>query len=150
MSIKISALPAGSPIQGGELIPMVQDNGTFYTTAAALLQPVAPAYSVYSALLTQSGTAAPTIVVMQNTTGRTFSIARIAAGTYQITISGGALVNDKFWAQVSPGIAGTGLFVNVYKQGIEFNLIVVFTSSSTLSGVDDVLLDTPLEIRIYN
>ena len=52
--------------------------------AAALPAP-APAYKVYTALLSQSGTAAPVAIVLENTMTSPVTIARSSQGTYTVS-----------------------------------------------------------------
>lgn len=52
-------------------------------------------YTVYTALITQAGTAAPVATVLQNTTGRTFVYARTSGGDYTITASSSLFTTDK-------------------------------------------------------
>jgi len=52
-------------------------------------------YTVYTALLTQAGTAAPVATVLQNTTGKTFAYARTSGGDYTVTASSSLFTVDK-------------------------------------------------------
>ena len=46
--------------------------------------PKVKAIQVYTALMTQTGTANPTTTVLQNTTGREWTWTRVGIGTYEI------------------------------------------------------------------
>ena len=52
-------------------------------------------YTVYTALITQTGTAAPVATVLQNTTGGTFTYARTSGGDYTVTASSSLFTADK-------------------------------------------------------
>ena len=47
-----------------------------------------PSYKVYRALLTQTGTSAPTAIVLENTLGGTPVWSRGTAGVYELTLTG--------------------------------------------------------------
>ena len=52
-------------------------------------------YTVYTALITQAGTAAPVATILQNTTGGTFTYARTSGGDYTVTVSGNLFTVNK-------------------------------------------------------
>ena len=52
-------------------------------------------YTVYTALITQTGTAAPVATVLQNTTGGTFTYARTSGGDYTVTASSSLFTANK-------------------------------------------------------
>ena len=52
-------------------------------------------YTVYTALITQAGTAAPVATILQNTTGGTFTYARTSGGDYTVTVSGNLFTANK-------------------------------------------------------
>ena len=52
-------------------------------------------YTVYTALITQAGTAAPVATMLQNTTGETFTYARTSGGDYTVTVSGNLFTVNK-------------------------------------------------------
>ena len=52
-------------------------------------------YTVYTALITQAGTAAPVATTLQNTTGGTFTYARTSGGDYTVTVSGNLFTVNK-------------------------------------------------------
>ena len=66
-------------------------------------------YTVYTALLTQTGTAAPVATILKNNTGATFTWARTGRGTYTITASSNVFTNNKTIVFVNQGGALEGL-----------------------------------------
>jgi hypothetical protein len=66
-------------------------------------------YTVYTALLTQTGTGAPVATILKNNTGATFTWARTGSGTYTITASGNVFTNNKTIVFVNQGGALEGL-----------------------------------------
>ena len=108
-------------------------------------------YKVYTALLTQTGTDAPTAIVMENTIGDVEWIY-LSVGQYKLQLNNAFTINK------------TIIFPNV-----SFNATVAFTdpriigfadegdddyilvSSFNNSGLaDNIILNFPVEIRVYN
>jgi hypothetical protein len=110
---------------------------------------VARPYKVYTALLTQSGTAAPTAVVLENSIGN-IVWTRQAAGEYTATLSSAFVLNKTLCLVYanSPDVEGTVAQIRFERTDIS-NLIL--QSGSTASGfTDTVMLNLPIEIRVYN
>ena len=96
-------------------------------------------YLVYSALISQSGTDAPTYTELENTTGSTITPTRNGSGVYRITFADEILSQGK-----------TQLFIQQSDSSIiqiertDINEVTIKTST------DGILYFTSLEIRIYN
>ena len=102
---------------------------------------IAAAYTVYTALLTQTGTNAPVATLLQNNTGKTFTWARTGSGTYTITASSNAFTSNK-----------TIVFYNLGEYAASSRYPWVRTSDTvvTLSlGGDGRITNGAFEIRIY-
>ena len=99
-------------------------------------------YTLYSALLTQTGTNAPTSIQLQNTIPGTMTLARTGAGVYTITNSGTPFTADK-----------VQVFVN---GGNNDGTVVRWTRTSTseiklsTGGADAKLVAGSIEIRVYS
>lgn len=112
----------------------------------ALVETVKP-YKSYVALVSQSGTSAPTAIVLENTTGATVTFARSALGTYTATFSSSVLTLDKT----------TTILTNSYTDGIATSgrasdtVINIYTTKVNPSYAfsDDRLNKSTIEIRIY-
>ena len=137
--------------------------GVFYFTEAPTLTPNvcydseigidtstggggAAAYLVYTALLSQSGTDAPTATVLQNTLGGTVVWTRDSAGFYLGTLAGAFTQNKTFVLVTHDGSLGaTG-----YMGGGRNDGDSVFV---TFQGQDgnfvDILGENAIEIRVY-
>ena len=99
-------------------------------------------YTVYTALITQAGTAAPVATILQNTTGATFTWARTSSGTYTITASSNAFTNNK-----------TILFFNLGEYTFTVNSPWTRTSDTVITislGGDGRITNGSFEIRIYS
>ena len=113
------------------------------------LDAVARPYKVYTALLSQAGTNAPTIIVLENTLGATISMARQNTGHYRTTISIGNFPANKTFKFIQNGN------YTITKQQILTAAVQVNTPSfdmyTEVDGVktDNVLQNAAYEIRIY-
>lgn len=113
------------------------------TSKASLGRP----YDVYTALLTQSGTSAPTATVLENTTGRTITWSRTGTGQYRGTISGSSLAANKVYIYLQQPYAFPRKFSSIVLSGGSTILLDTTDGVSTLA--DSHLTNTSLEIRIY-
>lgn len=103
-------------------------------------------YKVYTALLSQSGTDAPVATVLENTLGGDVVWSRNDVGDYTLSLTG-AFVDGKTYA---PNI--TDIVKDFY---IDFNLNLNYINLltynfTTNTSDDDILINTPIEIRVYN
>ena len=97
---KIISYPSATPVKGDLILGTKQatvgteTNPTKNFTVKDVVN-AGLGYTVYTALLTQTGTAAPVATILKNNTGATFTWARTSSGTYTITASGNAFINNK-------------------------------------------------------
>jgi len=105
-------------------------------------------YKVYTALLTQSSTSAPTAIVLENTLGVTVTYAYSITGEYIGTATGSLTLNKtalliKNSAHSSP---------NYYTESIARISTDLFVIGSQINGVftNGILNQTTIEIRVYN
>lgn len=109
-------------------------------------------YKVYTALLTQTGTNAPVATVLENTLGGDIIWSYAGVGSYIGTLNESFLENKYFSlcpvlgisagydAEVNNGGGGSGYR---YARLDDDNIIVNL-------GGDSALINTPIEIRVYN
>jgi hypothetical protein len=102
-------------------------------------------YKVYTALLTQSGTNAPTATVLENTLGGTIVWSRTSTGVYLGTLSGAFLLNKVTVFNTN------GTFQQSF-QGGRSSDNAVGVNTTTFSGAltDGLLNGNSIEIRVYN
>lgn len=113
----------------------------------ALVETVRP-YKVYTALLSQSGTSAPTATVLENTLG-TVVWTRSNTGQYVGTLTG-AFTGQKtiiFVNRSNP--AATAFDTNMAANVININT-VGYTTFSNSAYVDGQTNSASIEIRVYN
>jgi hypothetical protein len=103
-----------------------------------------PKYKVYSALLTQTGTNAPTATVLENTIGA-IVWARSATGIYTATLST-AFTSNKTWYVLTNNIDETHLY---RIDATSTSVVTVWSFQAGGSPTDGELTLTPIEIRVY-
>ncbi len=152
----ISTYPIGTPAQG-DLIPGTQkytdatgktENLTRNFTVAqlaAFANSYSLGYTVYSAVLNAGAGAAPTAVVLQNTTGLTFTWTRTGTGNFVATVSGTPFAATKFWAMSSAKVPQLTSVVRTSTNTARLDNV----TSSTGAALND-LVEGYIEIRIYN
>lgn len=102
-----------------------------------------PPYRVYTALLTQSGTDAPVATVLENTLGGDIIWSRTGAGIYKGTLLN-TFTNNKTFCFISSQQYISYILRNTLDE------IGVATTDLSDTYVDDLLIQTPIEIRVYN
>lgn len=107
-------------------------------------------YKVYTALLTQTSNNAPVATVLENTLGGTPTFTYIGIGVYQMTLNG-SFNSSKTWvvggsADVN---AGGGDFATLDIRRLNDNIISLRTYDN-FTGADNMLVNTSIEIRVYN
>ena len=122
-------------------------------------------YKVYTALLSQSGTDAPTSIVLENTFGEDIVWVRDETGNYEalcslITSSDGYSSENAFsnifgYSTSKGKDSPTSTTAYYTEQWFENGKILLSTSSMNRDGtgsvtnVDDALFYLPIEIRVY-
>lgn len=98
---------------------------------------------VFTALLNQSGAGNVVLTVLNNTTGKTVTFTRYQTGGYEYVLTPGEWPVGKTWTVV--GTTNTGFF------SIEFDgeYMILRTADSTGTAADSLLINTPIELRIY-
>ena len=105
-------------------------------------------YTVYTALITQAGAAAPVATVLQNTTGGTIAWTRNSTGRYIATISGKTYVANKTAVIITSGGNSDKFLKPVVSSTSTIDIYNIDTGDSAVS--DGVLETTTVEIRIYS
>lgn len=114
-----------------------------------------PPYKVYTAIIKQGGTEAPTFTVLENTLGLTITSSRSSGGFYLLTPNI-TLPREKTTLNIGTphpdANTNTFKFQYVLIQGntglIQLNTF--FASTSTWTQGDDAIRDNLFEIRVYN
>jgi len=107
-------------------------------------------YTVYTALLTQVGTADPTAIVLENTTGQT--ITWVYGGGLGYYIGNYSSTFDPQKTVVLIGSGSMSLNQNISLMagvGYSNNLIEIFAATLNNPSQNNVLKNTTIEIRIY-
>jgi hypothetical protein len=111
-----------------------------------------PYYKVYTALISQTGTADPIVIVLQNELSGTIIWTRSSVGVYLGTLAG-VFTSDKttIFTTVN-GTAGSVYPTALIAGRTNSNEIFLLSNltNSTGTPTDSMLAKTPIEIRIYN
>jgi len=99
---------------------------------------------VYTAILNQTGTAAPVATVLNNTLGKTISWQRVTTGQYLGTLSSG-VIDPNVSATFIGSANTTGKIIRAQGNG---GLIITATNLSGTS--EDGISNVAVELRIYN
>ena len=143
-----NSTPKASDLLLGTKVPTINSdeqpitNNVTIASVAAFANTYNLGYTVYTALLTQAGTAAPVATILQNTTGGTFTWTRQSAGNYTVTASSALFTADKTI------VFGNHGSVNI-QQDFDWNR----ASDTTITlnvGADAKLANGSFEIRIYS
>ena len=101
-------------------------------------------YTAYTALISQSGTNAPTAIEIKNNTGYTYTWARTGMGTYTITANGNAFASNKTIVFMNLGeYAGGGIPRSVWARTSD-------TVITITTGGDGRITNGSFEVRIYS
>lgn len=102
-------------------------------------------YTEYVALLTQSGTNAPTAVDIKNDTGATATLARVTTGVYSLTFSSAVLTESKTICLSEPTSNTYRTVCN--RASTTAARVLCINSSGSLA--DSLLSSAPVIVRIY-
>lgn len=125
----------------------VGTNTSQIATTAFVLANGARPYKVYTALLSQTGTNAPTATVLENSTGYTFTYSYGSTGQFGVT-SSTSLPDGKTGILIGSGNSVGGTTKNV-TASFASGTVAVLTSSNTGVATNGILDRTIIEIRIY-
>lgn len=103
---------------------------------------------VYRALLTQSGTNAPTAIVLENTLGETPTFSYSNDGEYTLNTVGNVFTQDKTFITYAP-FPVVGIDVRTF-QAVRNNQTVVDLRTYNAGALtNDMILNSAIEILVY-
>ena len=113
--------------------------------------PNAKIYKVYTALVLQTGTNAPTATVLENTTGATIAWTRNSTGRFIATASATLFTIGKTLVSLSSGsTSGTdGKFLKAGGAGTTTVQTIYNHDTNTNASVDGIAAGSMVEFRIY-
>lgn len=124
-------------------------NLTRYVTDLITATPPALPYKMYTALLTQTGIDPPVPTVLENTIG-TIWFEYDGIGIYYIK-SNSLFTPNKVWRSISgDGFQNGGLIFGTAYIDNSTILLLSYNQNNNFDGADDLLGQTPIEIRVYN
>lgn len=138
-------------------ISFAQDNYTSVKTGEQIDNGIRP-YKVYTALLTQAGTDAPVAIILENTLGITLTWSRSGTGTYstQDILALEILLAKVFVSPIKATKTAPDennyIYFSPIPGGVSNDTVQYFsmnTQDGDGTGSDDVLVNFPIEIRVY-
>lgn len=106
-----------------------------------------PGYTVYTALITQTGTADPVATLLQNTTGKTFTYGRTDVGVYTLTSSAAIFTANKTIIFINAG--ASNMLITGERTSDTVLTVKTFVPSSG-AAADAAITNGAFEIRIYS
>ena len=118
---------------------------TAQLATTAFVQAASRPYKTWVGIITQSGTSAPTAVVLENNLGGTIVWTRSSTGLYIGTLAGLLTTNKTVgFATLTPSRIANKI------AAIEASgTMQIATADATGTALDSVLANTPFEIRVY-
>jgi len=106
-------------------------------------------YTVYTALLTQTGTGAPVATILKNNTTATLTWARTAGGTYTVTADSNIFTANKTVVFMNYGNPSSEAYFPKWVR--TSNTVITVTTLDEQAVLDDAVLNgAAFEIRIYS
>ena len=139
-----------TPINEGDALKAVAD---YIDQEISAITPSSPLFTVYKAILTQSGTNPPTAVVVTNTIG-TITLVYLGVGIFKAFSPDGLFTEDKTISisQTSVPVSGTPLqHIAIYRASDTDVNIVTSLGDASGNGIlsNGILTNTPLIIEVY-
>lgn len=111
-------------------------------------------YKSYQAIITQSGTSAPSVVLGLNELGATMTWARTTAGIYTLTAGSSVFTSGKTVILLSEPLVGLVSYVVVPTSGTVITMTTVLNSVIatvlTATATDALITNLLVEVRVYN
>lgn len=111
-------------------------------------------YKSYQAVITQSGTSAPSAFVALNELGTTMTWGRTSAGIYTLTAGSAVLTTNKTVIFLSNPITGLVSYVVIPTSTTVITLTTLLSSviATVLTAVntDALITNLGIEVRVYN
>jgi hypothetical protein len=108
-------------------------------------------YEIYSAVVTQTGTNAPTANVLENTLGGTVVFTYLGVGQYAMTLAGAFPINKSYCVQHQmAGVEDNAdtKFILYCKRNTD-DIMLLETLNDSASNTNGLLKEQFLEIRVY-
>lgn len=136
-------------VGGGGIESVTAENASIVVDNTDPLNPVVGLpYLVYRALLSQSGTDAPTAIVLENTLGETPTFSYAGAGTYGLNTVGNVFTTNKTFVMLNPYSEGNDTTVVNTATKAGGNTVQLNSYLSNV-GADGLLLFSEIEILVY-
>jgi hypothetical protein len=146
-STKISDMTAATNLTDA-VIPIVQGGVNKKAASTLFREP----YKVYTAILAQTGTGAPTATVLRNTFDGAITFTRVDVGVYTVVSDDSEFTSAvKTIMFANNSVSATSVIELVYSGVAEIFISTYIITAGTPSLIDDNLFDSnnSIEIRVY-
>lgn len=134
----------GTNITADRTYQLPDQSGTF-ALKSELLQ-----YQSYTAVITQQGTAAPTVdYILQNNLGGAISFAYSNVGLYSITNASFLFDDLKTIVFINPGYIGAGPVTMGWERNSDSEITLSSKNASTGANANGLIYKATIEIRVY-
>lgn len=151
---------ASQPVRSGDLNKVInvvneissetEDNTNRIAVLEAEVSEIKP-YTIYTLLLTQSSTNDPSVITLENTTGKTLTATRDSTGVYSLKFNTTIDINKTFIYNSADSLDGVNL--NRVKCAVSYDgskhYIKVSTYNNSLTLADGILSLTSIEIKLF-
>jgi hypothetical protein len=144
LQVSGSAMSSAWKTTGGTTAQFVDGTGALQSTSS-----MARPYKVYTALLSQTGTSAPTATVLENTLGGTVVWSYASVGQYTATLTGAFTVN-KTTVFINHAYAGSGNNTSLQGGSTNVNTANIRVKNYQGTPFDGEINGASIEIRVYN
>ena len=96
---------------------------------------------------------APVATVLENTLCETISFSYVSSGYFTINTTGEFPVNKTFFSincVINSAVTSSESYIAILSDTLNVNTIDFITLDDTNTQINDILLNTPIEIRVYN
>ena len=136
---------SGTSLSAGSTVVVATDDSV--SEALTNIVPLLPKFKVLRGLITQSGTSAPTITLLENTLGVTLTASYSAVGTYLLTASG-TLDDVKTFYTFQLNNRNNAV-ANTLRAGKVDNAFYIYSYATGNVLTNGILLQCPFEILLY-
>ena len=142
-----NSLPNLGTLQAGDIVPVLrppfQEGSAFVSDVQKYVRP----YDVYTALISQSGTDDPTIIVLENTIGA-IEWTRVGVGQYVGTLSSAFISNNTYVMLLNSSSIGEGYLYSADNSDVDTVFVQTYNINTT-SNEDSLMNNVSIEIRVY-
>ncbi len=117
------------------------------------IESLTPNYKEYEALISQTGTSDPTVIIGSNTLSGTPVLTRLGiggTGKYNVTLAGAFPFGKTYYYITATAGDPSPALIGIIHNDADSMRIDTYLDSAGYVHSDDILAETPFRIRVYN